>query len=150
VKQNYLGFSYIGNRGHGLGHKFARALNANLSKLFSSFGKETITLGTHLEKLCLISRGVGRDTISDFVTNLIKDYLLEYTQDFAKAHISDEFKALVTVPRVRFDYNLGVWTTGTFILPIYRNDYVILTPKDILTRENNWINRTDYVGVSSL
>ena len=37
IKQNYLGFTYIGNKGHGLGHRFARALNTNLSNIFSSF-----------------------------------------------------------------------------------------------------------------
>jgi hypothetical protein len=145
VKQTYLGFTYIGNKGHGLGHDFARALNANLSNIFSSFGKEIITRGIHLEKLCLISKGVGRDMISDFVTNLIKEYLLSYTQEFAKANIQDKFKAQFNIRRVKFNRQLGIWTTGTFTLPVFRNDYVILTPKDMLTRHENWISRADYL-----
>lgn len=71
IKQNWLGFSATGNAGHGLGGKFARALHDNLGALFSSFGEETLTKGSHLEKLCLISDGVGRDNISDFTNNLI-------------------------------------------------------------------------------
>lgn len=145
VKQNYLGFTYVGNRGHGLGYRFARALNTNLSGIFKSFGKETVTKGIHLEKLCLISRGVGRDTISDFVTNLIKEYLLNYTQEFANANIQDKFKARVTVPRVKFNPELGIWTPHTFTLPVFQDDYVILTPKDMLTRHENWISRADYL-----
>ena len=144
VEQTYFGFTFMGNKGHGLGQKFARSLNLNLSKIFSSFGKETITKGIHLEKLCLISNGVGRDTISDFVTNLIKEYLLRYTEAFTLDNIRSEHRATVAVERVKFDRNLGVWTPGKFILPIYRNDYVLLTPKDILTREDTWINRNDY------
>jgi hypothetical protein len=146
VKQNYLGFTYMGNSGRGLGDKFAHSLNTNLSRLFTSFGKETITQSSHLEKLCLISKGVGRDTISDFVTNLIKEFLLRYTQEFTIKNIRDEFKTRVTVPRVRFNYDLGIWTHESFILPIYQNDFVLLTPKDILTREDTWISRSEYIS----
>jgi hypothetical protein len=77
VKQNWLGFSVKGNSGSGLGHEFADALNENLTNLFSDFGTEAITQGSHLEKLCLIKEGVGRDNISDFTTNLIKRFLCE-------------------------------------------------------------------------
>jgi len=66
VSQNWLGFTRVGNRGSGLGMKFATALHKNLRLLFSNFGDEQITNGSHLEKLCLIESGVGRDTISDF------------------------------------------------------------------------------------
>ncbi|MET3595347.1 hypothetical protein ABID26_004759 [Mesorhizobium shonense] len=31
--------------------------------------------------------GVGRDNISDFTTNLIKDYLCRYTEKFAAEHL---------------------------------------------------------------
>ncbi len=146
VKQNYFGFTFMGNSGRGLGSTFAKVLNENLSRIFSSFGKETITLGTHLEKLCLISKGVGRDMISDFVTNLIKEYLLEYTQEFTEKYIESKYKTRFRIPRVRFDSSLGVWTAREYTLPVFNNDFVILTPKDILTRENTWISRADYIS----
>ena len=84
IKQNWLGFTLSGNQGRGLGKKFAGALHVNLGQLFKSFGNEKITRGSHLEKLCLITSGVGRDSISDFTNNLILAFLLEYTQTFAK------------------------------------------------------------------
>jgi hypothetical protein len=34
VEQNWLGFAGKGNRGHGLGSGFARALHNNLGKIF--------------------------------------------------------------------------------------------------------------------
>ena len=72
VKQNWLGFTMFGNAGQGLGDKFAVALNDSLGTVLAGFGEETVTRGTHLEKLLLIRSGVGRDNISDFTTNLIK------------------------------------------------------------------------------
>ncbi len=90
VEQNWLGFSNIGNRGSGLGTDFAKALNENLVKVFDTPGQKQITQGSHLEKLCLIKDGVGRDNISDFTTNLIKGFLLEYTQTFARQYVSLE------------------------------------------------------------
>jgi len=71
VRQNWLGFSKEGNQGSGLGMDFARALNENLHTIFSDFGKEKVARGSHLEKVCLVREGVGRDNISDFTTNLI-------------------------------------------------------------------------------
>ncbi|PKL31121.1 hypothetical protein CVV43_04170 [Candidatus Saccharibacteria bacterium HGW-Saccharibacteria-1] len=59
VKQNWLGFTLLGNGGSGLGRGFADALHCSLGSILNNFGSETITLGSHLEKLCLISSGVG-------------------------------------------------------------------------------------------
>lgn len=87
VKQNWFGYSKIGNGGSGLGAKFASSLNENLNTVFNNFGREKVTTGSHLEKLCLIKDGVGRDAISDFTTNLIKESLLKYTQEFALKNI---------------------------------------------------------------
>lgn len=85
VKQAWLGFSQQGNCGTGLGADFARALHENLATIFTNFGEEKVIRGSHLEKVCLVSEGVSRDNISHFTTNLIKRYLLEYTQTFARS-----------------------------------------------------------------
>ena len=90
VRQNWLGFSLSGNRGHGLGTDFAIALHKNFNTAFEDFGEEEIPESPHFEKLTLFDEGVGKDNVSDFTTNLIKKYLLEYTQEFARQHISPE------------------------------------------------------------
>jgi len=143
VKQNRLGFCMAGSNGRGLGLGFALALNQNLNRLFKDFGKEKVTKGSHLEKLVLIREGVGRDNISDFTTNLIKGYLLEYTQTFAKKNIAPEKLKRVNIPKVRFNYDVGVWEGAIFELPWLDNDYVLLTPEDILTNDDTWINKED-------
>lgn len=145
VGQNWLGFTAEGNGGRGLGKDFASALHANLHRIFYTFGDERVTRGSHLEKLCLIDSGVGKDNISDFTTNLIKGYLLDYTSEFSKQFIRRGLKHKFAVPRVRFHYATETWQSRTYVLPCYKNDYVLLTPKDMLAKENTWINRHDLV-----
>ena len=146
VRQNWLGFSANANRGSGLGKGFATALNANLHAIFKDFGSEKITKESHLEKLCLIAPGVGRDKISDFTTNLIKWFLLEYTEEIAKKLVAPQLRRRVGVTKTRFNYDTESWEHGNYELPWFRGDYVILTPKEILTRDNTWINKTDLVA----
>ena len=143
VKQNWLGFSRSGNSGSGLGAQFANTLHKNLHHVFRDFGAEKITKSSHLEKLCLFSEGVGRDHLSDFVTNLIKDFLLDYTQTFARTHLRPEFVRTVGVNRAAFNQEAKRWVPGRYELPFINGDYVILTPKDMLTRDEAWINRGD-------
>ena len=141
VKQNWLGYSLVGNEGRGLGMRFARALFQNLNSVFKNFGDEQITKGSHLEKLCLVDSGIGRDNISDFTTNLIKGFLLTYTARFAKAYLPRSRRATFPVRKVRFNYKTRTWTNEYFELPRLGDDYVILTPKDILTKDDSWISR---------
>lgn len=143
VKQLWLGFSKKGNGGSGLGTDFAKALNSNLNVVFTDFGNEKITKGSHIEKVCLVRDGVGRDHISDFTANLIKQFLLEYTQTFARDHIASELRKSVAVQGVFFDYDKRYWCPKTYELPFAGKDYVLLTPRDILTKDENWINRGD-------
>jgi hypothetical protein len=146
VKQNQMGFCLTGNSGRGLGEDFANALNENLSKLFSDFGNEKVTKGSHLEKLCLIRPNVGKDNISDFTTNLIKGFLLKYTEAFAKKHIVPSFRRNIPVDKVSFNYDTESWRTENFDLPFLFDDYVLLTPKDILTKDDIWINKHDLIA----
>lgn len=146
VKQNWLGFSRVGNGGSGLGKSFASALNSNLATIFTNFGSEKITKGSHLEKLCLIRDGVGRDSISDFTTNLIKGFICEYTQEFAAKYIDPVRLKKLSVPHAEFDYTTRRWVGGVYTLPFIDSDYVLLTPKDILTKDEAWINKSDIVG----
>lgn len=146
VKQNWLGFSRVGNSGAGLGTKFATALNNNLSTIFTDFGVEQVTKGSHLEKLCLVKDGVGKDNISDFTTNLIKGFLCEYTQSFANLHIDPSRTKSVMVAHAEFDYATRSWRRKRYTLPYIDGDYVLLTPKDILTKDEAWINKYDIIG----
>ena len=126
MKQNWLGYSQIGNSGKGLGRYFAQNLDS-----------------THLEKVGLFNQGVGRDNISDFTTNLILDYLLKYTETFAKKNVAPELCSIFNVKKAFFDYQFQRWLPSSYYLPKYGGDFVVLTPKDILTRDETWINHTE-------
>lgn len=145
VKQNWLGFTVLGNGGSGLGGKFATSLHKSLGSILTNFGSEQITVSSHLEKLALIQPGVGRDNISDFATNLIKDYLLDYTQTFAKTHLASEKVGTFVVTRAVFNYDTESWETREYILPRLGDDFVLLTPTDILTRDDTWISQADMI-----
>lgn len=145
VKQSWFGFSLSGNGGSGLGRNFAIALRANLQTLFSNFGRETISRGSHIEKVCLVHSGIGRDMVSDFTTNLVKHFLCKYTEEFAAANIDPARRKKVWINKVRFNYQTESWDRGNYDLPWLENDFVLLTPKDMLTRDENWINRTDMI-----
>jgi hypothetical protein len=145
-KQTWLGFSQFGNVGRGLGMGFAVSLHRNLNTIFSTFGDEIVTDGSHIEKLTLIDKGIGKDKISDFTTNLIKEHLLQYTQAFAQSHLSVDQLGEFRIPKVRFNYRTETWQPGLFQLPRFQDDFVVLTPKDMLTKEDIWINKTDMIG----
>lgn len=146
VKQNWLGFTLLGNGGSGLGQDFAHALHSALGDIFRDFGDEKITKDSHLEKLCLIRSKVGRDSISDFTTNLIKAYLLRYTEKFAEDFIDDTYCERRSVRRAAFDYENKVWMTKEYYLPVRNGDFLLLTPSDLLTRDETWISQKDFLG----
>jgi len=143
VKQNWLGFTRGGNRGAGLGGHFAKALHSNLHTIFGNFGAEKITKASHLEKLCLVDSGVGRDRISDFTTRLILEFLCDYTERFAKQHIRPDLRRVFSVQRALFNYEVQAWVPKRFELPAYQGDFVLLTPSELLTKDDTWINRQD-------
>ena len=146
VKQNWFGYSMVGNRGCGLGQNFGRSLSANMHIVFHDLGNEKIPITSHHEKSGLFSIGVGKDNISDFTCNLIKSYLLQYTAKFAKKHLKENQTKELMVDKVFFDYNLERWMPKKYILPYIFDDYVLLTPKEILTKDDNWINSNDLHG----
>jgi hypothetical protein len=83
--------------------------------------------------------------ISDFTTNLLKDFICKYTERFAIAHIDPGLRRKIPVNKAVFNYETENWERRTYDLPWGGDDFVLLTPKDILTRDENWINRTDMI-----
>ena len=146
VKQNWFGYSRIGNSGRGLGPKFGKAFSSSMHIVFDDLGKEQITQSSHLEKAALFEIGVGKDNISDFTTNLVKEYLLDYTETFAKKHIDKDLLQRVKVDKVYFDYDLERWMPKEYYLPYIFEDYAILTPRELLTKDDTWINSNDLRG----
>jgi len=145
VKQNWLGLCKWGNNGRGLGKKFASDLIKAFNGFYSNFGNEQVTSSSHIEKLTLVGAGVGRDFISDFTANIMLEYLLNYTQTFALNYLQENQRKSFSV-RCNFNENLMVWTPKTFVLPYFYledGDYILLTPLDILTKDDAFICHSD-------
>src|ERR1035441_1382490 len=118
----------------------------SITEVFGSFGAESVTRGSHLEKLCLIREGVGRDNISDFTTNLIHEFLLSYTEKFAQKYIQTQYRRRRVVGRVHFNYETETWEPREYDLPTFQGDYVLLTPRDI-DRKSTRLN-SSHLGIS--
>jgi hypothetical protein len=143
VSQNWFGYCKLGNKGQGLGEDFARALRAAIGMVVANDGESFGTASSHLEKVSLIQPRVGLDKISDFTTNLIKEYLVDFTEEFAREHLDPSKCARVMVKRIRFDYRTETWVDEVRYLPMFGAEYVLLTPTDILVHEETWINYGD-------
>ncbi|QKY12082.1 hypothetical protein [Janthinobacterium lividum] len=144
IKQNWLGYSKTGNNGRGLGPVFAASLKRNLTSLFRNFG-DLDDKSPHLEKLTLVKNGVGRDHISDFTCNLICGFLAKYTEDFALKYLPKSKLGKFNIPKVTFNKNTETWAAKQFTLPKFGNQFVLLTPIDILTKDESWISHQGLV-----
>lgn len=145
IKQNWFGMCKYGNNGKGLGPKFARELIKSFNGFYGNFGSEKSLESSHIEKLTLVGRGIGRDFISDFTTNLMLEFILDYTQKFALKHLKPEQTKKFPV-RCIFNKDLEVWTPKFYTLPhFYKNngDFILLTPSDILTKDESYICSDD-------
>ncbi|HRY36273.1 MAG TPA: hypothetical protein P5230_00120 [Candidatus Magasanikbacteria bacterium] len=152
VNEVWLGFSKSGNKGLGLGPYFANELNENLINIFKG-NKNKITKSTHIEKLCIIGERIGADKISDFTLNLIKHYLVKYTEKFAIENLDNKYISKFRISKLFFDFEKSNWVDGEAVLPINPHDksnYVLLTPKDILVKEEGWISVNDFLNNDGL
>lgn len=138
VNEVHLWYSWKWNFGKWLGNSFAEILIENIRKVILN------NENNHLEKLCIITEWVWRDRISDFSANLLKLFLVKYTANIAKK-IPDRNKVKkIIVPRLYFDYDIDVWCSGEYELPIYEWKYIILVPKNILTTTDTYLNKGDF------
>jgi hypothetical protein len=71
--------------------------------------------------------------------------LLEYTQKFARDHLDPEDCDTFSVPRAVFNYETETWATRDYYLPRFGGDYLLLTPTDMLTRDDTWISHSDMI-----
>lgn len=143
IKQNWFGYSVGSNDGKSGSQKMGKALKKNLADLFNNYGLKELDNIVHLSELNILEKGIGKDNISDFTVQMILEFLLNFTQNFTLQYISENQRVKKTIDKVYFDYNFKRWFSKEFILPKYGNDFVLLTPNDIVVREDLWINKED-------
>lgn len=136
-----IGFGYTkkGKRGAGVGIYLSELIIQTLidSPLLMERGVR------HIEEMQLVSLGIGPDRISDITANLIKDYLIKYTQkqcNLWKIPLAND----VPISHY-FDFNELCWQDGYFDLPLSPLDQspMLFVPRRIV-RALPWINYDDY------
>jgi hypothetical protein len=138
---NEIGFGYCedGVRGSGLGNYLNKLLADTLaaSEALQARGLR------HIEELQLVSIGVAADRVSDIAANVLKLFLIEYTQRQASLW-NIPLETAVPVNHY-FDFDDYRWSDGYFDLP--RNPAtglpILLVPRRMV-RLLPWINLEDY------
>lgn len=147
VCNNWFGYALEGNKGSALDIEFGYFLYKNIKFVLHT---NQISSGEHVEKIMLLYDGSGRDKISDMTVNLIKGYLCEYTQEFAKKYLKGKDCRNFPVDRVEFNYLTESFITKEYYLPFLINEkgeeeYILLTPSDILRKNEPSINRDNFL-----
>jgi hypothetical protein len=140
---NEIGFGYSEGRiqGSGLGVQLNRLLADTLaaSEPLQERGLR------HVEELQLVSTGVGPDRVSDIAGNVLKAFLIEYTQKQAMLWGIPLTSAMPIAHY--FDFDDWEWSDGYFDLPKnpINDKSILLVPRRIV-RLLPWINYDDYIG----
>jgi len=126
-RETFLGVSSANPRGRGVGTGQANKLIAAIK------GSKAYKTGllTDLSEMSLYVEGVDRDKISDLTTNIIRNLLVEYTQEQCNI-FSIETKNYNGPPLWNPDRKN--WISKILKLPYIDNDPVLLVPKFIVRR----------------
>lgn len=139
---NEIGFGYTEGRikGSGLGDE----TNQLLVELLSNSEAIQERGLKHIEELQLICIGVGADRISDISANILKSYLIDYTQQQANLW-NIPLTSGVPVHHY-FDFDTNEWLDNYFDLPKnpISGQPILLVPRRIV-RLLPWINYDDYL-----
>lgn len=142
IKNNWLGVSKKGNVGSALGFEFGQELYNHINQVCEN---NNVSNTIHIEKMFLLNKGVGKDKISDMVTNILLEFLVEYTEQFAKLYINSNQCQIFSVPKCKFNYDDEIFVDKKAYLPFIINkkgkkEFVLLTPSSILRKEEQEIN----------
>lgn len=140
VKEIGFGYSKGSKDGGGVGEYLTSLIIESLND-----SPDLLNRGIkHIEEMQLISLGIKSDRISDTIANLIKSFLIEYTQTQCDIWGIKLYSG-VPVENV-FDFDKGEWYDNYFDLPLSPFDQkpIILVPRRIV-RTLPWINYDDYL-----
>ena len=139
VREIGFGYSRKSKRGSGVGDFLASLIIETMENSPALLERGV----RHIEEMQLTSIGIGPDRISDITANLIKAFLIEYTQKQCKMW---EIPLAENVPISHiFDQGCFEWYDQYVDLPISPTDKqpILLVPRRIV-RNLPWINYNDY------
>jgi hypothetical protein len=138
VSEIGLGYGKDTKRGSGLGNLLNQLLIDTLTA-----SADLLDRGVkHIEEMQLLSVGIGADRISDISGNILKQFLIDYTQQ------QSQIWKIPLSPNVPIHHILDLddyhWFDGYFDLPTNQvGEPIVLVPRWIV-RVLPWINFDDY------
>ncbi len=134
-----LGYTKKGRKGSGLGDYLSKLI---VETLIDSPSLQDRGI-KHIEEMQLVALNIGPDRISDIAANLIKKFLIEYTQKQCHLWQIPLFSG-VPIDHI-FDASTFSWYDGYFDLPVSPIDKspILLVPRRI-ARVLPWINYEDF------
>lgn len=125
--ETHLGLSKSRSRGHGMGSGLAD----KMWQALTVSGAVTTGLITDLEDTALMIDGIASDVISDIVTNIIREPLLEYTIEMCQQHgIPLELRRT----RKLWNTTAKKWEQKDMLQPIVNGQRLMLVPKGIVRK----------------
>ena len=134
-----LGYTQRGKQGAGVGNFLSELIIETLIE-----SQPLLDRGVrHIEEMQLVSVGIGADRISDITANILKEYLVNYTQEQCQLW-NIPVQNGVPVNHI-FDPKTQDWYDGYFDLPVspYDGMPILLVPRRIV-RTLPWINYDDF------
>jgi len=134
-----MGYTIGGKRGSGIGTYLTGLI---IETLTGSPGLQERGI-KHIEEMQLVSAGIGPDRVSDIAANILKGFLVEYTQRQCNIW-SIPLKAGVPVEHI-YDASTQHWIDSYEDLPVSPVDGspILLVPRRIV-RALPWINYDDF------
>jgi hypothetical protein len=135
-----LGYTKSGKRGSGLGG-YLRDLIIETVKASPGLQERGVL---HVEEMQLLASGIGPDRISDISANILKGYLIEYTQRQAEIW-GVPLRRGIPLPHI-YDETTQSWIDSYVDLPVspVDNTPVLFVPRRIV-RVLPWINYDDFL-----
>jgi len=133
VPENLLGYSNYGSKGSGMGKAFSQEVFNAMIELID-MGLEDI--GSYLSTFEMFVEGIGRDRISDMISNILKEDLITYTRKICIEHKIPVTHFLIN--NYSYDKVLG-WTPKRVDLPknpYEKNQAILLVPKEFLRADS--------------
>lgn len=125
--ETHLGLSKRRSRGHGMGSGLAD----KMWQALTASGAVRTGLITDLEDTALMIEGVASDVISDIVTNIIREPLLEYTIEMC-----NQYGIPLEMHRTRKLWNAQEkkWEQKDMLQAVANNNRLMLVPKAIVRK----------------
>ena len=120
------------SRGHARGRGMGPGLAERVWEALSRSEAVTTSLLEDLEDTILFVPGIGPDIISDIATNIIRDQLIEFTQDVCKYYnipLTDDVES-----RRLWDPQTNSWKQFFVDLPVTNHGPLLLVPKSIVRK----------------